>query len=185
MPSPVSRRHCRPDGLVHTWLGAYSAYTPGTEMLPNVTVILDPDENCAQPDGCLRIVPEFGGQSADSPDGYIAGPPELSAEIAVSSVSIDLHQKLHVYERHGVREYLVWRVWDQQIDWFSMRGSAYRPLVAQAGVLKSKVFPGLWLDVPAMLDGDMVKVLQVLHQGIASDTHRRFVARLAKHKRQA
>src|SRR6266699_3607699 len=67
LPTPVSRRHGSPDGMLLTWLGNYMAYTPGTEMLPNVTVILDPNENCPQPDSCLRIVPEYGGQSRTSP----------------------------------------------------------------------------------------------------------------------
>ena len=40
---------------------------------------------------------------------YVAGAPELIAEIAVSSVSYDLHDKLRAYHRNGVREYLVWR----------------------------------------------------------------------------
>ncbi|MGH7194567.1 MAG: Uma2 family endonuclease [Candidatus Saccharimonadales bacterium] len=34
------------------------------------------------------------------------------AEVAKSSASYDLHSKLRVYCRHGVREYLVWRVGD-------------------------------------------------------------------------
>jgi len=34
------------------------------------------------------------------------------------SASFALHTKLHVYRRNGVREYVVWRVLDQQLDWF-------------------------------------------------------------------
>ena len=33
MPSPVSLRHWRPDGRIHTWLGYYSARTAGTVSL--------------------------------------------------------------------------------------------------------------------------------------------------------
>ena len=37
-------------------------------------------------------------------------------EVAASSASHDLHDKLNVYRRNGVREYLVWRTLDERID---------------------------------------------------------------------
>jgi Uma2 family endonuclease len=182
MPSPVSRRHGSPDGMLLTWLGHYMAYTPGTEMLPNVTVILDPIENCPQPDSCLRIVPECGGQSRNSPEHYVEGAPEWVGEVSATTASYDLHDKLRAYQRSGVKEYVVWCVGDRSIEWFLLRGDRFQKLQHRRGVFKSKVFPGLWLDGIAMLQGDMIKVLKVLHKGLKSDAHRRFVARLAKHK---
>ena len=53
-------------------------------------------------------------------DGYLEGAPELVAEITASTVSYDLHDKLHVYRRSGVQEYLVWRTIDGGIDWFTV-----------------------------------------------------------------
>ena len=57
------------------------------------------------PYALLRI--EFGGPSTISQDGYVEGVPELIVEIAASSVSIDFNQKLQVYRRNQVQEYLV------------------------------------------------------------------------------
>jgi hypothetical protein len=115
------------------------------ESCDNATVRLDL-ENEPQPDGFLRILPQCGGQSRND-DEYVGGAPELVAEIAVSSVSIDLHKKLRVYQRNGVREYLVWRVSDSAIDWFGLRGGQFERLPpGETGRYRSEVFPGLWLD---------------------------------------
>jgi Uma2 family endonuclease len=40
------------------------------------------------------------------------------AEVAASTASYDLHDKLEEYERIGVREYIVWRVRENAINWF-------------------------------------------------------------------
>ena len=126
----------------------------------------------------LRIAPECGGQSRKD-DGYIAGAPELIAEISVSSASYDLHDKLHAYQRNGVCEYLVCRVWDSAIDWFGLREGRFQRLpLTEAGHYRSVVFPGLWLDPAASLRGDLARVLAVLQQGIASPEHAAFVAKL-------
>jgi Uma2 family endonuclease len=121
----------------------------------------------------------LGGQARITVDDYIEGAPELVAEISASSVSLDLTTKLLVYRRTGVREYVVWRVLDQEIDWFVLRGRQYRRLKPNArGLLCSKVFPGLWLDPAALVRGDLATVLAVVQQGIASRQHAAFVARL-------
>ena len=110
---------------------------------------------------------------------YVAGPPELIAEISVSSVSYDLHDKLRAYQRNGVREYLVWRVWDSAIDWFALREGRFKRLPrTEAGHYQSDVFPGLWLDLAALFRGDVSQVLAVLQQGLASPEHVAFVAKL-------
>ena len=57
-------------------------------------------------------------------------------------------------------EYIVWRVLEKQVDWFSLEAGEYVSLEADAaGVIKSRQFPGLWLGVAALLSGDMVTVL--------------------------
>jgi hypothetical protein len=48
----------------------------------------------------------------------------------------------------------------------------------EQGVLRSEVFPGLWLDTAALLRGDMAAVLATVQQGLASPDHETFVARL-------
>jgi len=103
----------------------------------------------------------------------------LLAEVAASSAAIDLNQKLRVYRRNEVHEYVVWRVLDQAVDWFVLRGSAYEELAAGAdGILRSGVFGGLWLDPAALVRGDLARVLAVVQQGIASPEHAAFVSRL-------
>jgi Uma2 family endonuclease len=179
MPSPVSLEgHAVPHVDFIGWLAYYKAFTPGVQAGDNGTLRLDLD-NEPQPDAFLRISPECGGQSK-TVDDYVDGAPELVAEIAASSASYDLHDKLNAYRRNGVKEYVVWRVWDQAIDWFVLRGGRYEATAVNSdGLYQSEVFPGLWLEAAAMLGGDLVRVLAVVQQGLATAEHAEFVKRLA------
>ncbi len=179
MPSPVRfHHHARPHALLMGWLIHYEAETPGVLTADNSTARLDLD-NEPQPDAVLLIDPACGGQARISEDDYIEDAPELVVEVASSSVSIDLATKLHVYRRNGVREYVVWRVLDQEIDWFVLRAGQYERLPRRAdGVLCSEIFPGLWLDVAAVLRGDVAGVLAAVQRGLRSPEHDAFVARL-------
>jgi Uma2 family endonuclease len=179
MPSPVRLRlHSRPHLHLATWLGAYEAGTPGTVAADNSTVRLDLD-NEPQPDLLLLIDPSMGGQARVSDDDYVEGAPELVAEIASSTVSYDLNAKLNVYRRNGVREYVVWRVLDREIDWFILREGRYEELSrGSSGLCKSEIFPGLWLDLAAMVRGELADVLGTLRQGLATSEHAAFADRL-------
>jgi hypothetical protein len=178
MPSPVSNEHAQPHFDLIAWLAFYRAATPGIAGGDNGTVRLDLD-NEPQPDAFLRILAEHGGQSRVDEDGYISDAPELVAEVARSSVSIDLHAKLNAYRRNGVREYLVWRVEDQIIDWFVLREGRYEPLAPSAdGLYRSEVLLGLWLDAAALLRGDLLAVFQTVQRGLDSPEHAAFVRRL-------
>ena len=129
----------------------------------------------------LRIEEEAGGQSRVSDDGYLEGAPELVVEVAASSASIDMHDKLRVYRRNGVREYVVWRTHEQRIDWFELADGEYCPLPPDdEGVIHSRVFPGLRLDAGALLKGDLAGALTELQKGAGSPEHRQFTARLAE-----
>lgn len=177
MPSPLrAESHGQPHARIMAWLVTYEAATPGVGVFDNAAVRLDPD-NEPQPDALLRM--NRGGRSRISPDDYIEGAPELIVEIAASSASIDMHEKLKVYRRNQVQEYLVWRVYDQQFDWFRLEEEQYIQLEPDAwGMLRSRVFPGLWLDRPALLEGNLARVLEVLQQGLASAEHRAFIKQL-------
>ncbi|BBD55906.1 MULTISPECIES: Uma2 family endonuclease [Planktothrix] len=177
MASPLRiTQHGNPHARIITWLGNYWSATPGIELGDNATVRLDGD-NEPQPDALLRI--ELGGQSTISDDGYVEGAPELIAEIAASTVSIDLHQKLQVYLHHQVQEYLVWRVYDCQFDWFRLNNGEYIQLDPNIdGVICSQVFPGLWLDKDSLLAGNLAQVLAVLQQGLSTGEHQDFVKRM-------
>ncbi|WRH66986.1 MAG: Uma2 family endonuclease [Planktothrix sp. GU0601_MAG3] len=167
------KSHGKPHASIMTWLGTYEAATPGIGLADNTTVRLDND-NELQPDALLRV--EQGGQSIISEDDYVEGAPELIVEIAASSASIDYHQKLKVYCRNHVQEYLIWRVYEQQLDWFRLREGQYIKLLADSeGILKSEIFPGLWLDEQSLLTGNMAQVLTILQQGIATVDHQDFI----------
>jgi Uma2 family endonuclease len=178
VPSPVrSEQHGEPDSDVETWIGVYRAATPGTRSASNSTVRLDFDTE-VQPDVLLRL--QLGGRSRIDADGYVEGAPELVAEVAASSASYDLHDKLRVYRRNGVQEYLVWRVLDRELDWLVLREGTYQRLEPdRAGILRSEAFPGLWLAIPALLARDLAAVLATLQTGLASPEHAAFVERLS------
>jgi Uma2 family endonuclease len=179
MPAALRfRSHGQPHGRILTWLGNYEAITPGVALGVEPTVRLDLD-NEPQPDAVLIIIPEAGGQTRISEDDYIEGPPELVVEIAASSVAIDLHGKKQAYRRNGVREYIVWQVLDEKLSWFSLQEGEYLELAPnEEGILKSRVFPGLWLAVNELLTGNMQVVLNVLQAGLQSVEHADFIEKL-------
>lgn len=179
MGSPVRQKsHGKPHSLIMTWLGTYCSATPGVDIGDNATVRLDLD-NEPQPDALLRIEPEAGGHSRISEDDYIEGPPELVVEIAASSASYDLHDKLHAYRRNMIQEYIVWRVYDQQIDWWELLEGEYQHLTStEDDIVYSRVFPGLCLNIQALLKGDLASVLATQQSSLSSDEHAAFVARL-------
>lgn len=179
MASPLRFKfHAEPHGRLITWLGVYQAATPQVQMGIEPTVRLDID-NEPQPDGVLLISQESGGKSTLSADGYLEGSPELVIEIAASSAAIDLGDKKRAYRRSGIQEYLVWQIFDQKIDWFSLQDGDYISLQPNPeGVICSLVFPGLWLNVEFMLNGNMPQVLSTLQAGINSAEHQEFVDKL-------
>jgi Uma2 family endonuclease len=180
MPSPVRwDRHGRPHVSLIVCLGTYAAHTPGVQSGDNATVRLDA-KNEPQPDVMLMIDPAHGGQAKISSDDYMVGAPELVAEIASSSVSIDLNTKFRIYQRNGVKEYIVWRVLDEAIDWFVLGedGKFERLPLDLDGCYRSRVFHGLWLEPSALIRDDLKAVLQVLEKGLASPEHAAFLARL-------
>ena len=179
VPSPLRyRQHGLPHSQIMTWLGNYAIATLGLETADNTTVRLDFD-NEPQPDALLRVEESVGGNSRISEDDYVEGAPELIVEMASSSASYDLHDKLQVYRRNGVREYLVWLVEDQEFRWYFWREGTYQQLAPnESGILKSPFFSGLWLDVSAILGGEMQQVLAILNSGLASQEHQRLVQQL-------
>lgn len=173
-------QHGKPHSRVMTWLGFYQALTPGVDLSDAPTVRLDLD-NEPQPDAVLFIESAAGGQTRLSSDGYIEGAPELIVEIAASSAAIDTGSKKQVYRRNGVLEYVVWQSYENQLEWFCLVDGAYILLQPDPdGVIRSRVFPGLWLAVGELLGNQMQQVLKTLQQGLESAAHQEFVQRLAQ-----
>jgi Uma2 family endonuclease len=178
MPSPVSKKHSRFDLVLSWWLASYEFGTPGCEAGSDGTWLMG-ERDVPQPDITLQIVPESGGQWRLEGE-YAAGAPELIIEVALSSRSRDLGAKLRLYERMGVHEYLVAVVGQAKVIWNELTASGFRTLEPDAdGIIRSRSFPGLWLDPAALWRRDLAGMLAVLQQGLASPEHTAFVARLA------
>lgn len=160
MPSPVrARQHAAPDNLMQGWLFTYATRHPEVLALTGPTISFD-SENVLQPDAVLCRRREAGGNSWITEAGYLAGSPELVVEISASTTSIDLHGKLRTYRRHRVAEYVVWRTLDGAVDWFVLSADDFVRLApSEEGVLRSQLFPGLALSVPALLAGDGAAVV--------------------------
>src|ERR1700733_7692092 len=115
MPSPLSVDHGAQELVVSYWFGLYKTHTRGTAAGNNTTSFILDDS--PQPDVNLRILPEFGGGSWLEKWGkhrYLAGVPELFAEVSLSSIAYDLHQKLELYQTARVPEYLAILVYERE-----------------------------------------------------------------------
>lgn len=175
-------QHGKPHSRVMTWLGVYQAITPGVDLSDAPTVRLDLS-NEPQPDAVLFIEASAGGQTQISPDGYIEGSPELIVEVAASSAAIDTGSKKQVYRRNGVLEYVIWQSYDNQLEWFWLTEGEYQSLSPDPdGITRSRVCPGLWLAVEALLSNQMARVLEVLQAGLRSPEHEVFVEQLERRK---
>lgn len=178
MSAALSTKHGSTHFSLQGWLFFYQAQTKGVIGADNASVRFD-RRNMPQPDSLLRIEEILGGQSRVSSDDYFEGGPELIAEIANTTKSRDLGVKKTVYLRNGVREYIVWRIQDKAIDWFILREDEYVSLLpGPDGITRSEVFPGLWLDTAALIEGDLAKVLQAAQLGIGSPEHMAFIGEL-------
>lgn len=166
LASPVHTDvHGEQDGLIQGWLSYYAAFRSGVRHATNATLRLGPDD-VPQPDAMLFRDAEQGGKTRLDKKGYLTGAPELIVEVAASSVSRDAQEKFVSYRRAGVLEYVLWRVQDEAIDWFVLEEDEYRPVKPVEGVLQSRVFSGLWLEVEAALRGDRAAVLATLRRGM-------------------
>jgi Uma2 family endonuclease len=178
MGSPVSMDdHAAPHFDLIGWLALYRMLTPGVRGGDNGTLRL-PLNNRPQPDGFLIVEPSHGGQ-VKIVNRYVVGGPELVVEVSATTASYDLADKLEVYLRNNVREYLVWRVFDREIDWFVLRNGQYERLApSPEGCFKSEILPGLWLDAAALIRGDMAAVARAAQLGLAAPEHAAFLDRL-------
>ena len=177
VPSPVSLDHGSLDPRIIWWLTHYAYATPGCKAGSNSTWLML--GSAPQPDVYLRILPSHGGQSRNERQ-FGAGAPELAVEISLTSTEVDFGPKLALYQRAGVREYITVEQFGRRMIWRLLENRAY---VAQSlppdGIVRSQVFPGLWLDEAAFWADDGAKMLAVLNAGLASEDHQRFIERLA------
>ena len=174
--SPLKRFHATRHLSLGTAFFLYAGRTAGLEAGDNGTVILG-EEDEPQPDLTLRILPEFGGQSRTTREDYIEGAPELVAEIAHSTRALDFHAKKQAYAAGGVLEYIVLSLRDRSLSWFDLaKGRELPP--GPDGVIRSQVFPGLWIDPAALFAMDAGRMVAVMEAGLASPEYAAFAARL-------
>ena len=171
------QQHAEPHSRLHGWLWTYQISTPKLRLGIEPTIRLDLD-NEPQPDIVLILDETVGGKAKMTNDGYLEGVPELVVEIAASSAAIDTGSKKQVYRRNGVSEYIVWQSFENQLDWFHLVEGEYRSLLDEDGIIRSRVFPGLWLAVSDLLAGDIAEVLAILQKGLNSPEHATFVKQL-------
>ena len=175
MASPVSAElHGMPHNDLQHALSHYRIFMSKVRATDNSTVKLG-KKNIPQPDIGLFINSPEG--QARIVDGYLVGAPELVAEISASTRSVDVNQKFETYQKAGVKEYLVWRVEDDEIDWWQLVNGKYERLREDdAGVIRSVVYPGLWLNVPELISANMPAVLATIDAGRNTPEYKSFAA---------
>jgi Uma2 family endonuclease len=137
-----------------------------------------------QPDLYLRVLPHFKGQSQDTKRNdktYVKGAPELIAEIAYASYSIDLHLKKRRYAAAGVIEYIVFSLNPAVIHWFDLRADR---LIEpnNEDIFCSSMFPGLWIDRKALLEHNYDASMNALRRGLDTPEHANFITHLKRNK---
>ena len=183
MASPVKVEHGYFQVAVVALLDDYALATSGCRASIDTTVRLARKDE-PQPDAWLRLVEEAGGSSHVDKDGYVAGPVELAAEVATSTASYDLNQKKRSYLQHGVLEYLAVLTRKRQVLLFARRGRTYVSLEPDRnGVLRSEIFPGLWIDTQALVAEDRLRLRKTAAKGLRSKEHRAFVRELRRRLR--
>jgi Uma2 family endonuclease len=174
MPTKVD--HARVHTRILHWLGTYADHTPGVEAFGPITDKLGRLSQ-PEPDGSLVLAAECGGRTTVDEDNFLAGPPELAVEVAVSTMSVDLGRKKRDYEEYGIGEYIVILPLDCRVAWFVRRKGDFVELPAdEMGVYRSTIFPGLWLESSGLFASPTQKVIHTLRLGLASPEHAAFVA---------
>ncbi len=163
LSSPLSKLHSSYDQLMNRWLSHYEDRFDGLAILPSATWLLG--DSSPQPD--LVLIRESGGTSEDA-GKYRQGPPELAIEVSYSNRSYDLGPKLDLYRRNGVQEYITVLVEEQKVQWRVLNEGHYQLLETEGGFLKSRIFPGLWLDPAALFPPDRKRLLAGVDAGLAS-----------------
>jgi Uma2 family endonuclease len=113
----------------------------------------------------------------------LEGAPELIVEVSASSAAYDLHEKLRVYRRNGVQEYLVLLAYEQETRWFQLVEGEYKLMQPdKEGILHSQLFPGLNFHSGLFWADDLAGLLKILQTGLATAEHQAFGAKLQAEK---
>ncbi|MCS7032068.1 MAG: Uma2 family endonuclease [Gloeomargarita sp. SKYG116] len=141
----------------------------GSAMAIKPIICLD-QRNEVQPDAVLFIPSR---QATIGSEDFIEGAPELIVEIAASIAAIDLHKKSKSMLANQFRS-----IWFGEPSINKLTSSFWFLVIINSTNLKSKVFPGLWLDFSALLQGNLSQVLSVLQRALGSAEYQDFVRSL-------
>lgn len=166
LPLRPSESHAVCEGLTCFWLGYYAGLAPGCRHLSNATWLMT-RHSVPQPDQSLcQIGP---GARSRVENGLRSGVPELAVEVCDSRRSYDLGVKLRMYGTAGVPEYLALIIEQRRIEWRVLEGGQYRMLKRHRdGMLRSRIFPGLWLDIEAFWREDRGGLRAAVDRGVPS-----------------
>lgn len=168
--------------MIRSWLNSYALQTPGTQMDSDVMVMLGWN-NVPQPNIVLRVPPECGGKSRTTSEKILSEAPELMVDFTTSHQTFDLRDRIRAFRESGVPEYLVWRSDERKLEWFCLeRGKYALNLPNSNGVLASHFFPGLHLNLSALLNRSSTAVMATLRKSLQSGEHAAFVVRLEKRR---
>ena len=182
MPSPISRIHCDFHSRISKWIWTFESATPGCTLLTAGTWLMSED-SAPQPDLAFCILSERGGQSWIEGE-YSAGAPELIVEISYTTGARDSGIKQRLYERSGVLEYIIVKPQKRQIVWNELVEVKYREMQPGAdGLLRSRAFPGLWLNAEALWNNDRTSLSTAIQQGTSTPEHAEFLRKPANAKR--
>ena len=163
-PMSASEPHATFQQWISAWCYEYLKRTPGLKSLVAPTVLLDDD---AEPEPDVMLRRRVPGEDAT---GYVDRTPEFVVEVSVSTLRKDLGPKFRDYQRAGVPEYLVVDVTGERLHWFVRDADGLLvDLPPDAdGLLKSREFPGLWLDPAAFFAEDAAGIEAAVAAGVAA-----------------
>ena len=171
--------HAEAQATIVGLCGLYTFHTPGVSPADNASLRMG-ETNELQPDFSLWIDRPGKGRANVDEDDILTGAPELIVEVVDNRELYDLQEKIDVYRVKGVQELILWRVAEERFDWFWLERDDFQVVTPdEKGVITSSAFPGLWLNVKALLAGDLTAVMADLQAGLQSEEHRQFVEWLA------
>lgn len=178
-PPPQNPAFDLANTLLASWLWTYTEATPGCQSGADANWAMFGD--ALRPHHYLRLSEKCGGQSF-AEDEFWRGAPELLVEVAAESASSGLNWLEASYAKAGVKEYLVVLLEEKEVHWGRAALTAEKGFdelpVEPDGLIRSQVFPGLWLNPPALLEGDATQLMKTLESGLLTPAHAEFAARI-------
>lgn len=166
--------------MIRSWMKSYALLTPGTRMEVDTMIVLAWD-TVPQPNIVLRVLPENGGKSRMTDTEILTAAPELIVDFTTGHQTFDIRDRLGAFRRQGVVEYLIWWADGQKLDWYCLdRGKYSLNLPDSNGVLTSHSFPGLRLNLSALLNRNSAAVMTTLRRSLESPEHAAFLTRLER-----